>query len=205
MSRRFIVGNTVALLAATGVAAAALWPVYQTGAFVLLVAVAAVLGCGIAIVGAVFRWPAWLVGLATIGGYLLVGVPLAVPGRALYGVLPSLAGLAELVPATALGWKQLVTIVLPVGSYQALLVPALILVLLTSVIGLSVAFLLCGSATPLSALRASAAGFPLGVEVVAVVCEPGARPGLRRAGGLSLLTIGFLDDLQHSLARGAAA
>ncbi|ASD21394.1 DUF58 domain-containing protein [Cryobacterium sp. LW097] len=71
--------------------------------------------------------------------------------------------------------------------------------------GLSVAFLLCGSATPLAALRASAAGFPLGVEVVAVVCEPGARPGLRRAGGLSLLTIGFLDDLQHSLARGAAA
>ena len=139
MSGRFIVGNTAALLAATGVAAAALWPVYQTGAFVLLVAVAAVLGCGIAIVGAVFRWPAWLVGLATIGGYLLVGVPLAVPGRALYGVLPSLAGLAELVPATALGWKQLVTIVLPVGSYQALLVPALILVLLTSVIGLSVA------------------------------------------------------------------
>ncbi|ASD21395.1 hypothetical protein B7495_04215 [Cryobacterium sp. LW097] len=139
MSGRFIIGNTVALLAATGVAAAALWPIYQTGAFVLLVAVAAVLGCGIALVGTAFRWPAWLVGLTTIGGYLLVGVPLAVPGRALYGVLPSLAGLAELVPATALGWKQLVTIVLPVGSYQALLVPALILVLLSSVIGLSVA------------------------------------------------------------------
>ena len=73
------------------------------------------------------------------------------------------------------------------------------------VAGLSVAFLLCGSSTPLAALRASAAGFPLGVEVVAVVCDPGARPGLRRAGSLSLLTIGFLDDLQQSLARGAAA
>ena len=60
MSVRFIVGNTIAVLAATGVAAAALWPVYRSGAFVLLVAVAAVLGCGIAIVGAVFRWPAWL-------------------------------------------------------------------------------------------------------------------------------------------------
>jgi hypothetical protein len=139
MSGRFIVGNTLAMLAAIGVAATALWPVYRTGAFVVLVAVAAVLGCGIAVVGAVRRWPAWLVGLTTIGGYLLVGVPLAIPGRALYGVLPSLTGLAELVPATALGWKQLVTIVLPVGSYQALLVPALILVLLTSVVGLSVA------------------------------------------------------------------
>jgi len=74
----------------------------------------------------------------------------------------------------------------------------------TAVAGLSVAFLVCGSATSLAALRAAAAGFPLGVEVVAVVCDPGARPGLRRAGALSVLTIGFLDDLQHSLARGAA-
>ncbi|WP_256041519.1 transglutaminase domain-containing protein [Cryobacterium sp. SO1] len=139
MSGRFVLGNTVAVLAATGVAAAALWPVYQTGAFVLLVVVAAVVGCGIAILGAWRRWPAWLVGVCTIAGYLLIGVPLAVPGRALYGFLPSLTGLAELVPATALGWKQLVTIVLPVGSYQALLVPALILVLLSTVIGLSVA------------------------------------------------------------------
>ena len=136
---RFIIGNTLALLAATGVAAASLWPVYQSGAFVILVGVAAALGTGIAIVGTVFRWPAWLVGATTIGGYLLVGVPVAIPGHALYGVLPSLTGLAELLPATALAWKQLVTIVLPVGSYQALLVPALILVLLTSVAGLSVA------------------------------------------------------------------
>jgi uncharacterized protein (DUF58 family) len=74
-----------------------------------------------------------------------------------------------------------------------------------STAGLSVAFLVCGSSTPLATLRSAAAGFPAGVEVVAVVCEPGARPGLRRAGGLSLITIGFLDDLQHSLARGAAA
>lgn len=74
-----------------------------------------------------------------------------------------------------------------------------------SVAGLSVVFLVCGSATPLAALRAAAAGFPLGVEVVAVVCDPGAPPALRRAGALSLVTIGFLDDLRQTLARGAAA
>ncbi|WP_120337783.1 transglutaminase domain-containing protein [Cryobacterium soli] len=136
---RWILGNTAAMLAATAVAATALWPVYQTGAFVQLVAVAALLGCGIAVAGAIGRWPAWLVAAATVAGYLLVGVPLAIPGRALYGVLPTPAGLAELVPATALSWKQLVTIVLPVGSYQALLVPALILVLVSTVIGLTVA------------------------------------------------------------------
>ena len=75
----------------------------------------------------------------------------------------------------------------------------------SSMDGLSVAFLVCGSATPLAVLRAAAAAFPVGVEAVAVICEPGAQPGLRRAGGLSVLTIGYLDDLQHSLARGVAA
>ena len=36
-------------------------------------------------------------------------------------------------------WKQLLTITLPVGSYQALLVPAFLLVLVTVVVGLSLA------------------------------------------------------------------
>ena len=43
-----------------------------------------------------------------------------------------------------------------------------------------------------------------GVEVVAVVCDPDAVPGLRRVAGLTVLTIGYLDDLQLSLARAAA-
>ena len=47
--------------------------------------------------------------------------------------------------------------------------------------------------------------FPLAVEVVAVVCDPETVPGLRRVAGLSVLTIGYLEDLQKSLARAAAA
>ncbi|MET0955796.1 MAG: hypothetical protein ABWY68_07560, partial [Cryobacterium sp.] len=174
--------NTVLLLTATAVAATALWPVYQSAAFVVLVVVAAVLGAGVALAGALWRWPAWLVCLVTVVVYLVGGVPLAVPGQAAFGVLPSLAGLADLVPATWLSWKQLVTIVLPVGSYQALLVPALILVLLTSVTGLSLA------------LRARIAEFavlaPLGLFVAGIAFGPGARDGLApMAGGLGLVTV----------------
>jgi uncharacterized protein (DUF58 family) len=67
--------------------------------------------------------------------------------------------------------------------------------------GVSVAFLVCGS-TPTSAeLRAASTKFPFGVEVVAVVCDPLAAPGLRRVTGLSVLTIGYLADLRHSLER----
>jgi hypothetical protein len=136
---RFIVGNTIGLFLATVIAAAALWPVYESREFLVLVGVTFGLGAVVAVLGALFRWGTWLVTLATVGVYLLAGVPLAVPGQAVRGILPTPNGFLDLLAATALSWKQLVTIVLPVGSYQALLVPAFILVLLSTVIGLSVA------------------------------------------------------------------
>ncbi|HXR44165.1 MAG TPA: transglutaminase-like domain-containing protein, partial [Pseudolysinimonas sp.] len=66
------------------------------------------------------------------------GVPLAVPSAAYAGVLPSPDGIVQLLAALALGWKQLLTITLPVGSYQALLVPALVMVLAGTVTSLSI-------------------------------------------------------------------
>ena len=135
----FILGNSIGLMAATFVAATALWPIYRSTEFVVLVVVAFSLGVLVAVPGSIFRWPAWLVGLVTIAVFLLCGVPLAIPGEAINRVLPSAEGMLDLIRATALSWKQLVTIVLPVGSYQALLVPALILVLLCTVAGLSIA------------------------------------------------------------------
>jgi uncharacterized protein (DUF58 family) len=71
--------------------------------------------------------------------------------------------------------------------------------------GISVAFLVCGSLATATELRAASTKFPPGVEVVAVVCDPETIPGLRRVAGLSVLTIGYLEDLQKSLARAAAA
>lgn len=73
------------------------------------------------------------------------------------------------------------------------------------VAGISVAFLICGSTTTPTDLRAASASFPVDVEVVAIVCNPEIVPGLRRVPGLSVLTIGYLEDLQKSLARSAAA
>jgi uncharacterized protein (DUF58 family) len=71
--------------------------------------------------------------------------------------------------------------------------------------GVSVAFLVCGSRVTPAELRAASTKFPLGVEVVAVVCDPESTPSLRRVAGLSVLTVGFLEDLQKSLSRAAAA
>lgn len=70
--------------------------------------------------------------------------------------------------------------------------------------GISVAFLVCGSRTRTAELRAAAASFPSDVEVVAVVCDPDAAPGMRRLAGLNVLTIGYLEELRLALARSAA-
>ncbi len=71
--------------------------------------------------------------------------------------------------------------------------------------GVSVAFLVCGSGATPAQLRAASASFPLGVEAIAVVCDPEHTPGLRRVPGLSVLTIGYLEDLQQALSRARAA
>lgn len=71
--------------------------------------------------------------------------------------------------------------------------------------GISVAFLVLGSPPTVAQLRTAAAAFPAGVEVIAVVCDTGYTPSLTRVGELTVLTIGFLDDLQKSLARSRAA
>jgi uncharacterized protein (DUF58 family) len=87
----------------------------------------------------------------------------------------------------------------------ALPITALAQIAAAHVGGISVAFLVCGSTTSLAQLRAASSRFPIGVDVVAVVCDPEVVPSLRRVAELSVLTIGFLDDLQKSLARTAAA
>ncbi|WP_022901810.1 DUF58 domain-containing protein [Humibacter albus] len=69
----------------------------------------------------------------------------------------------------------------------------------------SIAYLVCGSTVTTAQLRNAASSFHPGVEVVAVRCMPGDRPGLRRVGEVSILTIGFLDDLRSSLAKSRAA
>lgn len=73
------------------------------------------------------------------------------------------------------------------------------------VVGVSLVYLVCGSAPSMRDLRSWSLRFPPGVEIVAVVCSPGSVPSLRRVGELSVLEIGYLDDLRRALAKAAAA
>jgi hypothetical protein len=167
--QRPIVGRSVAVnvafaVAAAAAAAAAFWPVYESAQFPLAVGVTILLGALIAVLGAVLRANSAVVSGMIVLAYFAFGVPLAIPGEALHGVLPTARGLAELVAASWLSWKELVTISVPVGSYQALLVPAFILVLLSTTVSLTIA------------LRARHGEFavlpPLGLFVMAIALGP---------------------------------
>jgi len=135
----FVLLNVMMTVITTILAATTLWPIYESAGIIVVVTVCLVLGTTIALFGARFRWSAGVVFLVAFLAFLAVGVPVAVPAQAILGVLPSAAGLVDLLAAIVLSWKQLLTIALPVGTYEALLVPAVIVVFSTVTIGVSVA------------------------------------------------------------------
>lgn len=103
---------------------------------------------------------------------------------------------------STVGWGRLLDDLAGVETAaSALRLPELAQVAAEDAAGISIAFLLCGSTLGPAQLRAAATHFPLGVAVVAVVCDTGAVPSLRRVADLSVLTIGYLEDLQRSLAK----
>lgn len=140
--RRGVVGTTldvVLLGIALAFAAAAFWPVYRDTSYVVMAAGAVLAGTVLALVGARLRWPSFVMLPAALVVVALVGVPFAVPERAVAGVLPSWAGILDLANAVVFGWKRLLTITLPVGDYQALLVPAFLLLFAASLVAVTIA------------------------------------------------------------------
>ncbi len=112
------------LSALMGCSVAAFWPVYGTADFVAMAVGAIAAGAAVAVAGALRRWTSFVTASVGAAVLLALGVPLAVPGEALWRVLPSAGGFLHLLAGLGLGWSQLLTIALPVGSYQALLAPA---------------------------------------------------------------------------------
>lgn len=119
--------------------AAAAWTIYRSVSFVVLVAVALVAAHAIAYAGLRWRWSGWWVALATLGAYFVLGLPVAAPGT-LTSLPDALRGLAGVATAPVTGWKDLLTLELPLGSYQATLAPALLVFLATPVLALSLAW-----------------------------------------------------------------
>ncbi|MFT4124064.1 MAG: transglutaminase domain-containing protein [Microbacteriaceae bacterium] len=157
------------------IAAAAAWPIYRSGRFLLLVAVTTAVAASIAVL--LRRRSPVLVAGAVALAYLLLGVPLAVPSALAPARL--LPGWLDLVAGTVLSWKELATIsTIPVGSYQRLLVPALIVFLVGGAAGMGLA---------IRARRAWVLLVPIGLALQAFAIVFGSA-SLERGGALALLT-----------------
>jgi hypothetical protein len=182
--RAGVVVVTLAFFAvALAIASVAWWPVYQTPRFVIAAVVALAAGFGVALAGALLRWPSFVVLIVGVVLFVATGVPVTMPSRTIAGVVPTADALIDLIAAVALGWKQLLTVALPVGDYQALLVPFYALVLAAAATGLSLALRLrageIGMITPAVVLVAAIA---FGAD------DAPASPPL----GLALLAVGLL-------------
>jgi len=121
------------------IAAVAAWPIYRSPSFVVLVAASSVLAGGIAALATWRRWGGWATAGLLAGVFLISGIPLAVPGR-LWPPAELVRGLVELGSGAVVGWKDLLTVDLPVGSYRNLLVPALIVFLVGTTVALRMAW-----------------------------------------------------------------
>jgi len=207
--RRAPVIDALFVVAMMLVAVWAAWPIYQDASFLIMAAGAIAAGLVLARLGALREWSWFTVLLTILGTYLLLGVPLAVP-NALTSLPVAFGGLLDLVTATVFSWKQLVTIALPVGSYQTLLVPAFVLYLGGTTIALSLVWRgkkLYALAVPLTfavqlfglVFGSSAVSIPLTVFGVGI---PAPRESLIGLVAL-LLAFGFLAWRAH-LARSEA-
>lgn len=117
--------STLAVMVALATAAA--WQVYESSRLPLVGAVGFAIGLGSTLLGAWLRWRWWAIGLLAFGAYTLAVVPVAIP-TAMTGGERIARGAADGIAGIVLGWKQLLTITLPAGEYQAVLVPFLVTV-----------------------------------------------------------------------------
>ncbi len=108
------------------IAAVLAWPIYQSASFSLLVASGLVLANGLVLVGLWRKLSPLTLSLITAAVFIVVGVPLAIPSG-LASPAAFVQAFVSLFPSIVTSWKDLLTLSLPVGSYQAVLVPALVM------------------------------------------------------------------------------
>ncbi|MDE0572061.1 hypothetical protein ON058_01370 [Demequina sp. B12] len=123
--------NTLFVIAGAAVAAWTLASVYGSQRYLLVMLIAVFGGAGTAFV--VDRWGrrGGTVALIVAALYVVVGLTLVVPG-ATSGVDSALGAALELVRGPVLGWKDIVTLPVPLGEYRATLVPVFALFLIAS-------------------------------------------------------------------------
>lgn len=98
------------------------WPIYGNSQSVVVAGVATVIGAGAVVLGWLLSWRWWQTSALVFSLYLLAVVPVAIPS-ALSSPERILTGVGTGVLDIVLGWKRLLTIEVPTGDFQSVLVP----------------------------------------------------------------------------------
>ncbi|PKI89935.1 hypothetical protein CW368_12285 [Actinomycetales bacterium SN12] len=112
-------------------ATVAAWPAYAAPRALVVGLAGGLLGIAVAFVSRMLRWSVLTASLTLVAVYLVAAVPLAIPS-ALSSVPAFIGGLRDAVFGVVLGWKQMLTLNPPLGEYQAVLVPLLVVMLFGS-------------------------------------------------------------------------
>ena len=130
-ARMRLIGISGALVIALTIGVVAAWPIYQSWWLLVPAGVGLVLGVFTGSFVAQ-RFGVLVASGALFVGFVLTVVPVAVPSSFERMPMGLFRGLLDGVAAVALGWKQLLTLTLPVGTYQSVMVPAFLVYLLTA-------------------------------------------------------------------------
>ncbi|MGV8886056.1 MAG: transglutaminase domain-containing protein [Microbacteriaceae bacterium] len=152
-----LIVNLAYIVAVAAIAMGLAWPIYSTPRVALVSAVGVALGISIALIGRRLRWPVLAIVAAALLAYVVVVVPVAIPS-ALTSPLRVLRGIGDGVVGIVVGWKQLLTLTLPVGDYQAVLVPLLVVMLfgtLLATVAVTGTGRFAATAVPIAALMAA--------------------------------------------------
>ncbi len=79
-------------------------------------------GLGIAVLNVRFRLGLLITAAVTLGAYMVFGSALAVPDSAVFGFLPSLDSLRTLLLGIVFAWKDMLTVGVPVGTANGMLI-----------------------------------------------------------------------------------
>jgi hypothetical protein len=166
-STTFVMVNALFMMLATAVAAWALLPVYESSRYVVVTAVAVLGGAGAAVLCERLRWGASRVALFVLLIYIVAGMTLVVPG-VLQDPASAPDAALDLVRGPVFGWKDIVTLPLPLGDYGTTLVPVFALFLVGTATSTWIA-IRAKRWWPLAAVTASA------LVVIAIAIGPAVR------------------------------
>jgi len=130
-SLSFVLINALLMIVASAVAAWALLAVYESLRFVAVSALAIVAGAGIAVLCERLRRGVLGVALLGLLVYIVGGITLVIP-RAISDVASVTDAALDLVRGPVFGWKDIVTLPLPLGDYGTTLVPVFALFLVAT-------------------------------------------------------------------------